>query len=139
MPTLTLARSAYDEIVRHGEAGADEEVCGVLAGEHGDEASRVEAVHRVENVAEQPQIRYRLDPEALFAVIERIEDAGQEVVGFYHSHPAGGPQPSQTDAERATWPGYSYAICALDGAPYLGSWRWTGEEFERETVALAEL
>ena len=45
-------------------------------------------------------------------------------------------EPSETDREQATWPGYSYAICAFDGYPYLGSWRWTGERVERETVAL---
>lgn len=138
MPTLTLSRSAYDDVVRHGYAGDETEVCGVLAGEHGEEESRVAEVHRVENVAERPQIRYKMDPEEQFAVIERVEDAGLEVVGFYHSHPAGGPLPSQTDAERATWPGYSYAICAFDGYPYLGSWRWTGERFDRETVALGD-
>jgi proteasome lid subunit RPN8/RPN11 len=136
VPTLTLARDAYDAIVQHGEDGADEEICGVLAGEHGETESRVYEVRRVENVAERPQVRYRMDPEELFAVIEAVEDAGLEVAGFYHSHPTGGPQPSETDAERATWPGYSYAICAFDGYPYLGSWRWTGERFERETVAL---
>ena len=136
MSTLTLARDAYDAIVRHGYEGADEEVCGVLAGEHGEEESRVREVHRVENVAERPRIRYRMDSEELFAVVEHIEDAGLEVVGFYHSHPAGSAEPSETDREQATWPGYSYAICAFDGYPYLGSWRWTGERFERETVAL---
>jgi proteasome lid subunit RPN8/RPN11 len=136
MPTLTLARDAYDDIVGHGHEGDDEEVCGVLAGEYGETESRVHEMRRVENVAERPQVRYRMDPEELFAVIEDLEDAGREVVGFYHSHPAGGTVPSETDADRATWPGYSYAICAFGGAPYLGSWRWTGERFERETVAV---
>lgn len=136
MAGLTIARDAYDAVVRHGYEGDDEEVCGVLAGEHAESGSVVHGVHRVENVAARPQVRYTMDPERQFAVIERIEDAGLDVVGFYHSHPAGGVVPSETDRERATWPGYSYAICAYDGYPYLGSWRWTGERFERETVAV---
>lgn len=132
-----LSRAAYDEILTHAEAGGAAEVCGVLAGERTDDGTaRVDAVHRAENVADHPRTRYRIDPEEQLAIIERIEDAGREVVGFYHSHPEGPPVPSRTDAERAAWPGYSYAICVPGDRPYLGSWRWTGEQFDREAVAL---
>jgi proteasome lid subunit RPN8/RPN11 len=136
--SLVLARDAYDEVVYQGYDGGDEEVCGVLAGEYGDHESVVYETYRVENVAETPQIRYAMDPEEQLAVTETAEAAGHDVVGFYHSHPAGPVHPSETDAERATWPGYSYAICAFDGYPYLGSWRWRGDAFERETVELID-
>ena len=135
---IEISRAAYDEIVYHAYEGDDEEVCGVLAGEYGEETSRVLATHRAENVAETPQIRYRIDPEEQFEIVEAIEDAGREIVGFYHSHPTGGTTPSETDAARATWPDRSYVICALDGYPFVGSWRWQGDEngFEQETVVV---
>lgn len=139
---LSLPRDAYDGILAHAESGGDEEVCGVLAGERREgadgatEEAFVETIHRAENVADTPETRYLIDPEAQLAIIEAVEDAGREVVGFYHSHPRGPPVPSETDAERAAWPGYSYAICVPGERPYLGSWRWTGEAFEREAVAL---
>lgn len=135
---LSLSRAAYDEILAHAEAGGEQEVCGILAGERreGGDAARVETVHRATNVADHPKTRYRIDPEEQLAIIESTEDAGREVVGFYHSHPTGPPVPSETDAERAAWPGYSYVICLPGERPYLGSWRWTGESFEREAVAL---
>lgn len=135
---LSLPRAAYDDILAHA-AGSDEEICGILAGERGDDGadeSRVEAVHRATNVADDPRTRYLIDPEEQLRLIEEIEDGGREVVGFYHSHPEGPALPSETDAERAAWPGYSYAICVPGERPYLGSWRWTGERFEREAVAL---
>lgn len=136
--SLVLTRDAYDDVVYQGYDGADEEVCGVLAGEYGDDESVVHEVYRAENVAETPQIRYALDPEEQFEITESIEAAGLAVVGFYHSHPTGPVHPSETDADRATWPGYSYAICAFDGYPFLGSWRWTGDGFDRETVVLVD-
>ena len=135
---LELTRAAYDDVVYAGYDGGDEEVCGVLAGEYGDETSRVVEAVPAENVADTPQIRYAIDPAEQFETTERLEERGLAVVGFYHSHPAGPPRPSDTDADRATWPGYSYAVCAFDGYPFLGSWRWTGEAFEREAVALVE-
>ena len=133
---LEFEREPHDDVVYAGYDGAPEEACGVLAGEYGEDHSRVTAAHPTANVAETPEIRYYVDPEEQLAVIESIEDAGLDVVGFYHTHPAGPPRPSDTDAERATWPGYSYAICAFDGYPYLGSWRWRGEAgtFEQEVV-----
>ena len=139
---LSLSRPVYDEILDHAESGGDEEICGVLAGERrgedGEESDEVsvDSIHRATNVADHPRTRYRIDPEEQLAIIEAIEDAGREVVGFYHSHPRGPPVPSETDAERAAWPGYSYAICVPGERPYLGSWSWTGEAFEREAVAL---
>jgi proteasome lid subunit RPN8/RPN11 len=137
---LELTRDVYDDIVYAGYDGAPEEVCGVLAGDYGDERSLATAAYAAENAAETPEIRYYIDPEEQLEVTEEIESAGLDVVGFYHTHPAGPPQPSETDADRATWPGYSYAICAFDGYPYLGSWRWRdGEgEFEQEVVRVTD-
>ncbi|MFB6079664.1 MAG: desampylase [Haloferacaceae archaeon] len=134
---LTLPRRVYDEIV-HRARGADVEVCGVLAGDYGAEESRVVDEHPAANAAATPATRYRIDPEDLLAILEAIGADGREVVGFYHSHPTGPTGPSETDAERATWTGYSYAICALDGYPYLGSWRWDGAAFRREAVAVVD-
>jgi proteasome lid subunit RPN8/RPN11 len=135
---IEFSRETYDDIVYHAYAGDDEEVCGVLAGEYGEDGSRVVGTHEAENAAETPQIRYLIDPDDQFEIIERIEDDGLEVVGFYHSHPTGPTRPSETDLDRATWPDRSYVICALDGYPFLGSWRFRDDSgaFEQETVTV---
>jgi len=48
--------------------------------------------------------------------------------------------PSDTDRTRAAWPDRSYVICALDGHPFVGSWRYREETdaFESETVRVRE-
>ncbi|QAU11555.1 M67 family peptidase [Halorubrum sp. BOL3-1] len=137
---IEFPRAAYDEVVYRAYGGGEAEICGVLAGSFGDdgEPSVVERAYEAENVAETPQIRYLIDPEEQFELIERAEDDGLDVVGFYHSHPTGPANPSETDAARAAWPDRSYVICALDGYPFVGSWRWRGddEEFEQEAVVV---
>ncbi|PSP86357.1 hypothetical protein BRC83_00820 [Halobacteriales archaeon QS_1_68_17] len=134
---IELAADGYDALLDHAEAGAPEEVCGVLGGTYGEDRSRVETVHPAENAAATPRSAYGIAPEEQLALMEAIEDAGREVVGFYHSHPAGPFEPSRTDAAQATWPGRSYVIAVLDaGHPYVGSWRWTGEEFAGERLAV---
>ena len=150
-PTITIPERIRDEIVAHARGRTPEEVCGILAGTRGEDASRVEARHPAENVAETPRTRYEIDPREQLDLLEGIEAAGREVVGFYHSHPRGPAGPSATDAAQATWPDRSYVIVSLgvgsdgdaegvDGGaePSLGSWRWTGEEFVTEDVRVAD-
>lgn len=134
---LVVTPEVYDTVVDHALSGVPGEVCGILGGEFEDGHRSVSTVHQATNTAVDPQMTYRIDPEEQFELMEDIERTGQNVVGFYHSHPAGPPRPSATDSTQAAWVGYSYLIVVLSGEyPYVGSWKWTGEAFEREPVAL---
>lgn len=135
---LELAIGVREAVVAHAREGAPEEVCGVLAGMTGNEDARVSAAERVPNVAARPQSRYELDPEAQMRAMHALEDAGREVVGFYHSHPQGPTGPSATDAAQAAWPGYRYVIVSLGESVEIGSWVWDGERFREEAVRIIE-
>ncbi|MFH5799834.1 desampylase [Haladaptatus sp. CMAA 1911] len=133
---LALSREAYDTLISRARRGRPDEICGILAGTRGDHTA-VEEVFHAENVAADTRTNYEIDPEEQLAVMDRIEEDGREVVGFYHSHPIGPDEPSETDAADATWDRYSYVIVSLNGShPFVGSWRWTGERFESEVVRL---
>jgi len=124
------ARAALLDHAREGAAGSPAEVCGVLVGSR-DDPERVTEVRRVANVADSPRRAYELDPPETMATIEAVEDAGDEVVGFYHSHPEGTARPSAVDRDRATWTGYVYLVVGLGPAdPEIRAWRWTGEAFD---------
>lgn len=133
---VTFTQDAYDAIVRHAKRGKPYEICGVLAGTRGDDGDdRVSATEPVENVSDTPETNYHMEPEDQLQAIDGVEDAGHDVVGFYHSHPAGPEQPSSTDEDRATWPDHVYAIVSLGPTePFVGAWRWTGDAFEAEDV-----
>ncbi|WP_435176062.1 desampylase [Halorussus sp. AFM4] len=144
-PTVVVPESVRNDVVAHAREGSPREVCGVLAGvrEGGDgtPVHRVERRYPAENAADRPRTRYEIDPREQLELMEEIEDAGREVVGFYHSHPRGPPGPSATDAAQATWPGRSYLVVSLGGGggegggePSIGSWRWTGAEFVAEQL-----
>ena len=137
-PLLELTEDVRGAILDHARAGRPEEVCGVLGGRHGEEHSVVTSVEAAENVAPAPRREYEIAPTEVFESIERIEDDGDDVVGFYHSHPRGPAEPSATDRRQAAWPGYSYVIAVLASDPTIRSWRWTGEAFVRERLILVE-
>lgn len=134
--TLELPESVRTAIVEHARDGAPEEVVGVLAGRHG-EPSVVDRADPATNAAETPETRYEITPTEEIELLERIDGADLDVVGFYHSHPRGPAEPSETDAQLAAWSGYSYVIVSLSGGTAeLGSWRWRGDSFERESIRI---
>lgn len=125
---LRIPRAILDAIYAHAHAGAPDEVCGILAGVVEGDAHVVHKSYPVRNVAQRTRVEYRLDPqEQLRATLEIEDDLGMEVVGFYHSHPAGPASLSEADAAQATWPGASYLLVHV--RPSLGhvSARWDAE------------
>jgi proteasome lid subunit RPN8/RPN11 len=89
---------------------APEECCGVLLG-HGD---RIEQALPAANVSERPDIRFEIDPVALLGAHKAARGGGPQVLGYYHSHPAGHPVPSATDCEHASGDRRIWAIVAND-------------------------
>ena len=54
-----------------------------------------------------------MDPVEFVALERELEGSGQEIIGFYHSHPDGRPHPSPFDLERA-WETYFYLIVSVN-------------------------
>ncbi|ARS89864.1 desampylase [Natrarchaeobaculum aegyptiacum] len=122
-PVLRVPAEIRDAILERARAGEPEEICGVFGGTFDPEESRVQSQYPADNVADTPRTRYRIDPEAQLEIFDRLEARGESIVGFYHSHPAGPPHPSETDAAAAAWPDRSYLIVSLEPR-VVGSWRW---------------
>ena len=134
---LVLTRDAYRAILDHATEDAPREACGILAGRREGDRTLVERAHRVPNVAPTPRLTYAMDPEAQFQTMETVETHGQSIVGFYHSHPAGPAGPSETDRDRARWPGHHYLIVSLARRPaVVDAWRWEDERFVAVDVAI---
>lgn len=134
---LRISQGRYNDVIDHARSARPEECCGILGGTFDSHRSEVSSAYRANNAAARPETRYYIDPVEQLELIERIEADGDEVVGFYHSHPMGPLQPSQTDAARATWPGLSYVIISLSNDPLVGSWRWHPDAgFEEERIVI---
>jgi proteasome lid subunit RPN8/RPN11 len=81
-------------MLEHARHGYPFEVCGVLLGE----GSRVAAIVPVVNrETESPRVRYQIAPEDLIRVQREGRERGEEILGYYHSHPDHPARPSETD------------------------------------------
>jgi [CysO sulfur-carrier protein]-S-L-cysteine hydrolase len=108
---MRIARTLLDEIVSHAREEAPNECCGIIAGGDG----RATSVHRASNALASP-VSYEIEATDLYRIWKRIEEDGEELIAFYHSHVKAPPRPSQTDINWAdNWPGASHLICSLGG------------------------
>jgi len=113
---LKLSHKLYEGLRRHGEETYPHECCGVLLGQFGDDAGRVvTSIARAGNTrADSPHNRYNIDPKELIRIQREGRERGEDIVGFYHSHPDHPAQWSTTDLAEAHWIGCSYVITSVE-------------------------
>ena len=113
---LRVTRVVLDAIRREAATAAPRECCGILLGQRGT----IEAARPAANVADDPVRQFEIEPEALIDCHRASRAGGPQVIGYYHSHPAGAATPSATDRAQAAHDGRVWAIAALDGVTF---WR----------------
>lgn len=117
---LLMKQTHWNEMLRHVDLHAPLEACGLLAGKD----DRVERVFVVRNQAESP-VRFVMDPYEQLDAFERIESQGLDLVGIFHSHPAGPETASATDLAEAAYE----VVSVIWSRPY-GQWNARGFWFE---------
>jgi proteasome lid subunit RPN8/RPN11 len=129
---LKLTQADYAALRRHGEETYPHECCGVLLGRADDAGNRiVTSTNRCGNTrTDSPQNRYNIDPGELVRIQRQGRERGEDVVGFYHSHPDHPAHWSQTDLAEAHWSGCSYVITSVEkgSAAITNSFELTGSD-----------
>jgi proteasome lid subunit RPN8/RPN11 len=113
---LRLGQSDYDSLRQHGEETYPNECCGVLLGRFEDDGTRVvTSIARAGNTrTDSPRNRYNIDPKELVHIQRDARERGEDIVGFYHSHPDHPAQWSKTDLAEAHWFSCSYVITSVE-------------------------
>jgi proteasome lid subunit RPN8/RPN11 len=113
---LKIPQSVYDSLRQHGEETYPHECCGVLLGQMDDDGERtVTSVARAGNTrTDSAHTRYNIDPKELIRIQREGRERGEDIIGFYHSHPDHPAQWSQTDLAEAHWFGCSYVITSVE-------------------------
>jgi proteasome lid subunit RPN8/RPN11 len=133
-PTLVLTREQHDTVVGHCLDGFPDEACGMLSGPLAptdpvrsatpqESTGVVSAVHPCRN-ADASARTYTVEPRDLLRAMRAAEDAGDEIIGVWHSHTHTDAYPSVTDVRQAVDPAWLYAIVSLKyGTPVLRAFR----------------
>ena len=93
---MKIPSNVYEELLAHAREDAPNECCGLIGGLDGV----ARTVYRARN-AEASPLRYNLDPQDQFRIMQEIDEAGEELAAIYHSHTKSPAYPSQTDINLA--------------------------------------
>jgi proteasome lid subunit RPN8/RPN11 len=113
---LKLSRQDYETLRRHGEETYPNECCGILLGSLEDDGTRVvTSTARAGNTrTDSAHNRYNIDPRDQIRIQREGRERGEDIIGYYHSHPDHPARWSQTDLAEAHWPGLSYVITSVE-------------------------
>lgn len=132
--SIQLSGAIVRAVEDHGRATYPNECCGALIGRRG---VVLEALALPNTTEEGPRRRFLVRPSDYRAAEARASETGNELLGFYHSHPDHPARPSQYDLDHA-WPYFSYVIVSImNGEPAdLRSWRLLEDRsrFDEETI-----
>lgn len=123
--------------LRRQAAGARPvECCGALIGLLEYDTAVVRQIRPARNRAHGTD-RYLIPGDVVQRIEQQALAAGLRVLGFYHSHPAGGTEPSDLDRELA-WPGYVYVVVCGDTCA-LRAWRLREDRSGFDELVIARL
>lgn len=112
---LKITSDLYSALRQHGEETYPHECCGILLGQmNGDERIVTSAARCGNTRSDSPQNRYNIAPGELVKIQREGRERGEDIVGFYHSHPDHPAKWSQTDLAEAHWIGCSYVITSVE-------------------------
>jgi proteasome lid subunit RPN8/RPN11 len=95
---LILSKEQILEITNYLDDRLPLEACGLMAGKN----DRVEKILFVENQAKSP-VRFVMNPYDQLKAFDWIDANGLDLLGIFHSHPAGPETASPTDIAEAAY------------------------------------
>ncbi|MGZ9224627.1 MAG: M67 family metallopeptidase [Anaerolineales bacterium] len=95
---LSMKKEHWQEMLLYVDSHVPLEACGLLAGTD----NRVEKVIGIPNQAQSP-VRFVMDPYEQLKAFDWIEANGLDLLGIFHSHPAGPETASATDIVEAAY------------------------------------
>jgi proteasome lid subunit RPN8/RPN11 len=116
---LKISKADYDLIRWEAKRSYPYECCGILLGNVLEGHRVVTMTLTCENMrVDSPADRYSINPEQVIAALKLARNRGENIIGFYHSHPDHTPNYSSTDLKEAHWFDCSYVITSVEqGTP----------------------
>lgn len=110
MNTISIPRTLANQILSQAQQHPDTETCGLVSAHKG----QPNRIYPVQNVANDPQHLFEMDPAILIQSIKDMRNQGNELFAIYHSHPDAPARPSATDLAQASYPDTLYLIVSLN-------------------------
>ena len=112
---LSLSGALRAQFAAEARAAFPRECCGLIEGRRESDVVFATMLHPTANLSPDAD-GFEIDPAAHLRLMRELRGSGREIVGCYHSHPNGRPEPSDRDRARYAAEGFVWLIAALAGA-----------------------
>ena len=90
---VELPRKLVNQLLHQAQVSAEQEVCGFISIKNNTYQR-----YKVENIAEQTDIQFLMEPKQQVAAMKTMRESGEELFAIYHSHPSAPAIPAYPDA-----------------------------------------
>lgn len=120
---LYMKRAEYEAMAAHCRQELPDEACGLIGGVRRGNEMYAKKIYRMTNV-ESDRAHFSMEPAEQFAAARDMRADGTELLGSFHSHPAGPAALSEEDVRRAYDTDILYLVLSLaDDKPELKAFR----------------
>jgi proteasome lid subunit RPN8/RPN11 len=136
--TFVLPETLRAQLAAEARTAFPRECCGLIAGEKQGDVAVANALHATRNLAVERD-RFEIDPTEQFRLLRALRGTGRDIIGCYHSHPNGRPEPSPRDLEGAGEEDFVWLIAALaaDAAVEIAAFAYGSGAFAAVNLARA--
>jgi proteasome lid subunit RPN8/RPN11 len=117
------------QLEKEARAAFPRECCGLIEGRRDGDNLEVLALHPCRNLANGNDA-FEIDPAEQFKLMRSLRGTERAIIGCYHSHQNGRPEPSPRDLAGANEDGFLWLIAAIgDNKPGIGAHLWQAGRF----------
>ena len=109
---LYLPSALRAKIEHEARVAFPNECCGLIEGARDGETVDAVALHPAKNLSNEVD-RFEINPADHFAALRAGRENGRAIIGCYHSHPNGNPEPSERDRAGAIDEGFIWLVCGV--------------------------
>jgi proteasome lid subunit RPN8/RPN11 len=110
LPEIKISRKITNQLLHLAQISPATEVCGLIGSQQG----RPSSCYPIDNIADQPQQQFLLDPQQQIAAMTKMRERNENLLAIYHSHPTSPAEPSKIDIEMAAYPDALNFIISLN-------------------------
>ena len=126
------------QLEREARAAFPRECCGLIEGKRHGEHVEIVALHPCRNLADRDDA-FEIDPADHFRLMRRLRGSDHEIIGCYHSHLTGNPEPSPRDLASASEEGFVWLIVAAgDDVPRIGTYVYNDGRLAPVSISTVE-
>ena len=115
-PTVRISRELLSQLEDVAVKSLPSEACALLAGYKTKAYHTVDAVHISENMtAGNPINSFEINPQLHIDLQRQLRGSNRDIIGVWHSHPCGAPEPSEQDCSQSMIGAWVWLISGVTG------------------------